>query len=614
MKTFKLVLKTFLRTKFLSITTILFIIGISAYQIFIELAVPHLSGLEMVWYHFQFSLVIFAVFMLLSYEFFIKLKRDKAQECISAMNNGNIKVIFNQFIVMMLINVVVLILFFLIIAIGCMMSGINYASFYFHIFLTILLYSFLTNTVAILIGLVVALNFKRTVAYVVLLLCSCLVSYFPTKFLTSSPLYKIFDFLNLIVDPSMAVNNSFGYSLLAYKWFKVIFWIFVCLSIIYLSLYKNRPKQLCKRCLVCIFLACVSLGIYCLPSSKVDFSEYYALEEMQYYEEHKEKHEAANFEIESYDINLKIGRNLKAKVIMSLNNPDLSEYKFTLYHGYKISNITDENANKLSYTVDSDYFTVKNNNKKLNKIIVEYTGSSMKNYANRQGVFLSGTFEYYPHAGFSDLSSLENNKEKDFTVRINGKSNIYSNLKETEKGLFKGRVSEATFLSGLITCEEYNGIKYIYPYCASSQLPEFGHGIKSESKNLISSPCWNKKIDTVIMIPFNPDFRGAKVPIYGNTMEFNDLLLLRLQYDLGIIDSSKIDLYESGYYIIVDDMKKFEKDVQMKMKYYVDDLNSLVKKYGKKKVRDELNEYIYDNTKTSTPEEFLDSLRSDTNA
>lgn len=333
---------------------------------------------------------------------------------------------------------------------------------------------------------------------------------------------------------------------------------------------------------------------------------------MQYYDEHKGKHEAADFEIVSYDIDLKIGRNLKAKVIMTVNNPDLSEYKFTLYHGYKISNITDENENKLSYMVDSDYFTVKNNEQKLSKIIVEYTGSSMKNYANRQGVFLSGTIEYYPHAGFSDLSSIEN--EKDFTVRISGKSNIYSNLKETEKGLFKGRVNEATFISGLIACEEYNGIKYIYPYCSTSQLPEFGQGIKNESNNLINSPLWDKKIDTVIMIPFHPDFAVSRIPIYGNIMELKYLDRLRFQYDLFKIDSSKTELYESGYYLIIDDIKNFEKNVERNMDMYVGDLNSLVEKYGKEKVREELNKYIYDNANTSTPEEFLNSLRSETNA
>lgn len=50
------------------------------------------------------------------------------------------------------------------------------------------------------------------------------------------------------------------------------------------------------------------------------------------------------------------------------------------------------------------------------------------------------------------------------------------------------------------------------------------------------------------------------------------------------------------------------------MDMYVGDLNSLVEKYGKEKVREELNKYIYDNANTSTPEEFLNSLRSETNA
>lgn len=174
--------------------------------------------------------------------------------------------------------------------------------------------------------------------------------------------------------------------------------------------------------------------------------------------------------------------------------------------------------------------------------------------------------------------------------------------------------NEATFISGLIACEEYNGIKYIYPYCSTSQLPEFGQGIKNESNNLINSPLWDKKIDTVIMIPFHPDFAVSRIPIYGNIMELKYLDRLRFQYDLFKIDSSKTELYESGYYLIIDDIKNFEKNVERNMDMYVGDLNSLVEKYGKEKVREELNKYIYDNANTSTPEEFLNSLRSETNA
>lgn len=143
-----------------------------------------------------------------------------------------------------------------------------------------------------------------------------------------------------------------------------------------------------------------------------------------------------------------------------------------MYHGYKISKITDGNNDELNFTRDSDYLTIKNTSKsKLIKIY--YHGSCDKYYSNYLSVFLPGNFAFYPipgfnkmysthsYAGFDDLSLPY---ETDFNVTVHSLKKVQCNLESSTNNEFKGKSDSLTLLSGFINCVTINKTQIYYPY------------------------------------------------------------------------------------------------------------------------------------------------------
>ena len=77
-----------------------------------------------------------------------------------------------------------------------------------------------------------------------------------------------------------------------------------------------------------------------------------------YYGQHLQREEEPAFQIAVYDMDLALGRELRAAVTMDLKGPALSAYPFTLYHGYQVTRVTDENGAALPFTREGDYLTV----------------------------------------------------------------------------------------------------------------------------------------------------------------------------------------------------------------------------------------------------------------
>lgn len=72
---------------------------------------------------------------------------------------------------------------------------------------------------------------------------------------------------------------------------------------------------------------------------------------------------------------------------------NLNEYKFTMYHGYKIKNITNEKGEKLKYSVTGgDYINIINTKESIKKIVFEYSGFCRFFYADNPGGESSGKF------------------------------------------------------------------------------------------------------------------------------------------------------------------------------------------------------------------------------
>lgn len=93
-----------------------------------------------------------------------------------------------------------------------------------------------------------------------------------------------------------------------------------------------------------------------------------------------------NFKAVSYDMTYEISDVLNGKVEVVPDKTNLNEYKFTMYHGYKIKNITNEKGEKLKYSVTGgDYINIINTKESIKKIVFEYSGFCRFFYATTRG-------------------------------------------------------------------------------------------------------------------------------------------------------------------------------------------------------------------------------------
>ena len=126
---------------------------------------------------------------------------------------------------------------------------------------------------------------------------------------------------------------------------------------------------------------------------------------------------------------------------MKLEGPPLSQYPFTLYHGYQVAKVTDETGDALPFTREGDYLTVTPQGE-LSSLTVEYAGSSPMFYSGSQGVCLPGCFPYYPWAGYRKIFYGEPGDEtrllafiprtdlpeSEFAVKVTGGKNVQVSL------------------------------------------------------------------------------------------------------------------------------------------------------------------------------------------
>ena len=168
---------------------------------------------------------------------------------------------------------------------------------------------------------------------------------------------------------------------------------------------------------------------------------------------------------------LRIDRQLNAKVSMAVSDPGLKEYPFTLYHRYQVKRVTDGSGNELPFRQEADYVTVQGNGA-ADRIVMEYAGYSADCYSNAQGMMLPGWFAYYPYAGYQALTTnrgvsmrtmtLEN--PVPFRVMVEMDKPVYSNLKQTGDNTFEGVTDGVTLVSGFFDVLEKDGYRVIYPY------------------------------------------------------------------------------------------------------------------------------------------------------
>lgn len=635
-KNLKLTAKLFFKDIFLSLSFLAFFVYINYNEIRYITALNAnnangvLSYLEIC---LRLSIFCMVYFMFVSYEFFYKLKGANLQECINATNNGFRTLYGNQFLIMLGLDFIITLTFIIYNFVTYFSSGINHTEYLIHIILNIFVNIFLVSFAGIILGMCVALIFKRLKAYLLLTLFALLTSSifesiaFTIFNTTGNNIYPIFEFFNLY-PPALnwTPNSNFGFSLLPYRIELLLLWIFAFLSIVFLKLSKNNKTVLKLFAVFSIILCLTNVVLYLQPSSKVIMSNNPSASltnDVLYYFHTQQKEEQADFEITKYDLDIKVTNLLSVKARLTLNKRNLPSYKFTLYRGYKVFKAVDENNNMLIFHQDGDYIIIENNNNSnLSEIVLSYAGYSPKFYSNSQGLCLPGYFPYYPHSGYKKVFDVDNQGfEKvllanpvNFYVKIKSDKKVYSNLENIENGLFSGESNGITLMSGFLESTTTEGIEVIYPYLNNSEFnPE---KIDADIKSFLQSKNDSQIINKIFILPNLNLSNFERTVLYSDYMTVQQLVSLPEQYVIQFINHKKLELYQLiNFYQYNKPRFESQLSYEASMPAEFDDqkyatvFSEKIKQFGESVVLKKADAYINDDTDTRTIMEFLKQLQ-----
>lgn len=502
MKTFKLNFLEFVRTKFCIIIYIVVNASMflsSLYKMFFDTMVPgrlfalrstsEISAAGFAEMNLKFAAIIFIMFLFTSHYYFSQARKNEFLECASVTATGKSGFILNQFSVMLTLTLITCGVSFLLSIIFSFKDPNADGAYFLYSAKISILYFFLANIIAILIGLLCSTIKKTAAAYLILIICSFVFSPMTSR-LTGEiynrsdesiyPLWRIFEIFpkTLSYDTAASGINANIKSLSI-----IIFWISLFAIIAMFTVFSfriKRAKQIAAT--ICLIVFALSTAGTLMPYSSIpndgnSFSsdtEHYVLQDPENFV--IQKNEKPNFEITGYDMNFKIKNLLSGDVTVKVDNPNLTEYHFTLYYGYKLKSVSNSNGEKLKYDRDGDYITV-HTDAPTESFNFKYKGFSQVFYSNSQSSNLLGGFAYYPINGFRYVYSLADqgsirtklSKSVPMSVKVDCGKTMFSNLESTGKNTFEGTSDSLTLVSGFYKEISTDGIRMIYPYYDASE-------------------------------------------------------------------------------------------------------------------------------------------------
>ncbi len=359
-------------------------------------------------------------------------------------------------------------------------------------------------------------------------------------------------------------------------------------------------------------------------------------------DEYSEDEKQANFNITEYDMELVFQRELEANVMAKIQSDEpLSEYIFTLYHGYEVTNVEDEKGCPLRYEQEEDRILVYGQKEKqLEQIVFHYKGNSPMFYANDNACFLPGFFPYYPQAGGRSIYSYEGATEinvqeqpvAQYRIRTQGLS-VTSNIPTVDgTSSFEGKASHVTFVGGNYEVIKENGVeKVVYPLQEDSllratqfQQDEFQARWTALLKFLeipeMPLPI-NKK---VIVTPMNYAYNS----FLGSYYEFDDYVFIGHSFDVYDVLKSKLpkaekknELKEVFFNMGLTedtDIKELQLNTEMfpgeergTRQIMEDGVIMACRKCGIQKTAQEIAHYLMDESDTRSPMKVLGQVRKE---
>lgn len=353
------------------------------------------------------------------------------------------------------------------------------------------MYYFASATVAVLWGTIIAYTFRKKMAYIVIIVSMILVS--PVMDIVNSLLgenpnfYRIKWYFSFLPQGYALVEDAYlGYAVQMQKIALVLFWLALCVLVLQILFQSKKKFYLFSITGILVtFLGCLIPGQELQASYQMDNWVSYA---DTYYRQNElnEVETKEDVSVTKYAIDFWIFNQLYAKVEMDVEQTDLQEYDFTLYHIYQVKSVKDQNGNELSYIQKGDRFTVLSDEGEISKIIVEYSGTGNPFYSEFCGTFLKSGIAFYPIANFQ--KQYENgkfvdvvSKTTDFQVNVHSLRKFYCTLDTNEKNKFSGKADGFTLIDGVMSIDKVGDVTFIYPAIQTFSAP-----VEEIEKNFIS--------------------------------------------------------------------------------------------------------------------------------
>lgn len=572
---------------------------------------------------FKFSVIYLIAFMFLSYEYIYKLKSNSLIECVDTTPKGTKSIIKSKISLLCAVASVQTLVLILINVFFAISEGSLTLQYLLYIIVSILLNIFLICIAGIFIGSFSALKMKKIPAYLLMIFITIMTSrildilWLALYTTTNIDIFKITGLFELTTpSTNWTPNTAFGYSVLPYRFAVILFWIFIFAFGIIFSLHQINKRKI--KAITCIILSIICITVYYTPSSKVIMDQRNVNgpnADYEYYTKHEDEImiEKNNFNMTDLTMDISTNSMLKAKVVIKVDNKNLEKYKFTLYHGYKISKITDGNNDELDFTRDSDYLTI-NNTSKSKLIKIYYHGSCDKYYSNYLSAFLPGNFAFYPIPGFNEMYSkysysgfnnLSLPYETDFNVTVHSLKKVQCNLESVTNNEFKGKSDSLTLLSGFIDCVTVDKTQIYYPYFNDAYNSDT---INEKLETFVSE---NPNIKKIFIIP---DINLKDIEFVKT---FNDYMITASIDDidrLGFISkisANKMELYDAvnAYMNYPEYFEFLKENSSEELQKAIPVLEEVLKNDNDCKKLEKINGYLIDNADERSFSEFLCELR-----
>ena len=441
---------------------------------------------------------VFLLLLFLAFDYFREVPDANINETLKA-NKNCLKQDLVQALVMLLV-VLVYAFWFLIMHIACHISDGTYTTqvlfYYFRLTGT---YYILDGIVAILTGWLFARNAGKIIGYIELIVFAFIVSpIMSSQFENYSYFVKWITYICKIFLLMPQGANSIEVYCMPMAGLLVaargIFWIGVfsgTLAIYFLQHRRNEKRH--KTAYYLSVLASVICAIWGLiysglPASYYCSDNFISNDDDQWrytIEGVKQEEREADFQIISYDMDLKLGRQMKATVTCVPSDGGLDSYAMTLYRLYQVDSVTDENGDALEYQQDENTLLIYGQEDGIRSFTLKYhggpTGASCL-YNNWYAINLPGWFPYYPVPGWNKIYQNEgeyryvDNRLKTparFRIQLHADGKVYSDLKQEGNNLFQGESYGPTLLSGFVGERKLaNGTVFIYPYLDAPSIEE----------------------------------------------------------------------------------------------------------------------------------------------